>query len=136
MKSDSQPSHIERTMRRLSKDPSQRNRFAVYGALLSAQLVVPLKENATQRDSLPVFGDLAIDESMDGQGAQVVFTDDTQLPRWRQGGGPRARVAGKLLFPLLAAGGCRALLINPKGHVGGMLYGHEVQSIAEAALRS
>ena len=130
-----QESHIERTMRRLAQDRTQRNRFAVYGALLSAELIVPVTSREAADGSLPRFGDLATDDSMDGQAAHVVFTDDTGLPRWRQGGGPRARVAGRLLFPLLAAGGCQALLINPKGRVGGMLYGHEVASIAEAATR-
>ncbi len=134
----SEPSRVDKAMRRLAESQTERNRFAVYSALLSSRLVVPLVPGTLQPGDGPFQGvptpsQLATDNARDG--AHVVFTDDFGLPRWREGGGPRARLDGVLLFPLLAELGCKALLINPKGRVGGMLYGHEVSSIAEAALR-
>ncbi len=131
-------SRLERTMRALAKQTTQRNRFAVYSALLSARLVVPLVDGAeVPAGHLPKVTDLATNLPSEAgeEGVFVVFGEDTDLVRWRDGGGPRTRIAGTLLFPLLAEAGCVGLKINPASKVGGALYGHEVESIAEAAMR-
>ncbi len=131
-------SFLDTKMRRLASEPTERNRFAVYTALLNAELVVPLTPEAKiEAGYLPMAHDLACETSDEtGEGRVfVVFGDDFGLVRWRVNGGRRARIKGALLFPILADAGCVMLRINPKSGVGGMLYGHEVQTIAEAALR-
>ncbi|MCO4763552.1 MAG: SseB family protein [Myxococcales bacterium] len=126
--------HLEQLMRTLATDATQSNRFALYRALMAAELVVPLLPGNPERPGgLPLADDLAQEEGSTAAAPLfAVFTDDVGLSRWRDGGGPRARVYGYLLFPLLAEAKCAALKINPKGHVGGLLYGHEVETIAGA----
>ena len=132
-------SPVRRMMRRLAHEPTERNRFALYTALLNARLLVPLLPGHEAIDELPTTESLArgpdVAQASSGQPTFVVFCDDVDLVRWRPGGGPRTHVLGTLLFPLLAESGCTSLHINPKSRVGGMLYGHEVTTIAEAATR-
>jgi hypothetical protein len=121
-------------MREMAKKRDHSLRTRLYRALLDATLLVVVapEGEAPASGLLPrVVGKLA---SWD---VAAAFSDVETLRRWdvRQPG--FRAVKGRALFPALVAHErLGSLLINPGGTVGGELYRNELQTLAEACLRS
>ncbi len=109
-------------MRTLAKERDMPSRNRVYGAVLGADLLVPV-----HADGPAVVGDL--------EGWQVVaaFTGFDQLLAWDPRSPAVRRMPGIELFPMLAAlPRIGSILINPRGTVGGELYRNEILALARA----
>lgn len=114
------------------RDLPTRNRL--YHGLVRARFVVPL---TTPAPTPGIGSELALRPAGELQGEPVValFTDWEALVRFDPCGLPVAVLPGLDVFPVLASRRVASVLINPLGGLGGELYRHEIETIAEGCRR-
>ncbi len=118
-----------RLMRVLSKQRDWDARRALYSALLSSTMLVPIDPEESNRN-IPI--------EVDRLGKFPViaaFTDIDSLRLWQPRGAPYKAMAISDLVPWAVAQRVGSLLINPRGLVGGELYINELESLDGALKR-
>jgi hypothetical protein len=118
-----------RLMRLLSEKRDWDTRRALYTALLSATMLVPVDPEADGADE-------ALEVDRLGKFPVIAaFTDITSLRLWQPRGASYRNLAVSDLVPRAVARRVGSLLINPKGMVGGELYLNELESLDGALKR-
>jgi len=123
---------IIKLMRTLSLKRDWDARRALYSALLSSTMLVPIDPELLAQE------DVAEPIEVDRLGKFPViaaFTDIDHLRLWRPRGAPYRAMAVGELVTLAVARRVGSLLINPKGVVGGELYINELESMHDAYKR-
>ena len=116
-------------MRQLAKRSDMNLRKQVYFQLILTDLFIPLVgPDAAQATSWLTDGDLG------GRATYEVFSNLQELEKRHPERG-HTRIRGGAVFMELSSAGAGSVRINPGGAVGGELYGHEIQMLAEAAPR-
>lgn len=115
------------------RDLPTRNRL--YHGLVRARFIVPLVEPLASAQSGGASLSLRAAGELHGEPVSALFTDWETCARWDPRGLPLTVMAGLDVFPLLASRRFVSVLINPTGAVGGELYRHEVETIAEGCRR-
>ena len=122
------PDLIKR-MRTLSLKRDWDARRALYSALLSSTMLVPIDPDVVTHDE-PI--------EVDRLGKFPViaaFTDIDSLRLWQPRGAPYRAMAVSELVPAAVTRRVGSLLINPRGIVGGELYINELESMDGALKR-
>lgn len=120
---------IIKLMRTLSVKRDWDARRALYSALLSSTMLVPIDPDVASHDE-PI--------EVDRLGTFPViaaFTDIDSLRLWQPRGAPYRAMPLTDLIPRAVARRVGSLLINPRGVVGGELYINELESMNDALKR-
>ncbi len=116
---------LVRAMRRLAQRRDSESRVQLYQALARATYLLPLA-SSLEEDDPHVF------ETMRGRPVLGVFTDWNALRMWKPRGWPYVLRTAEEVFGAAVEHRVGALMINPRGNVGGELYLHEVEMIDRA----
>lgn len=121
-------------MRKLARpgyDPSDRH--AMYNAMANATFLLPIDPDAG--DEVDAEDAWLVVERQGDRPVYAAFTDFESLRTWRPLERDYLPVHGSEFFELLEQRRAAILRVNPDGDVGGELYAHELESLAEGVRR-
>lgn len=117
-------------MTHLSKARSMPARFGLYSTLVRAELLLMVESGGPKWQPGAPLRPVTV-EQLSERPVFVVFTDWATAKRYDARGPRCTQVGGAALFPALKALRPALLRINPRGQIGGELYGHEVDTISD-----
>ncbi|MCA9690648.1 MAG: SseB family protein [Myxococcales bacterium] len=117
---------LVRSMKLAARDRDMSTRTRLYRALAAAEFLVPVEREG---DDAP-----KVVETLAGAPVFACFSDHRSLRRWEPRPCAYVHLEAAELFAATLELQLAALLINPRGDVGGQLYRHEVEML-DAAIR-